>query len=413
MIIYLMMTPLIVAGQTSGEISLSPKEQVDSLNRAYFNYMYSDQDSAKLISDKALYLADSINYAAGKIRAFRNNGISASIRGEYIHSLEHFFEGVKTAKSALAEDLPSEEDRKVEFLLFDNYGGIGNTYNYMGEFKLALKYYRKARKIAEKRENNKKVLLVDFNMAIIHKELGNLDLAEEIFLNSIDKTQFDATKNGNFNAYLNLGAIYMKRENYEEAMRYCSLALDGYRSINDQVGITHVMFNMAEIYFRTNKFEEAKEIAFEALEINQQTGENKTTVDLYNVIGSAYRDLGNYELAEEYLRKCLNLSIEKDFSKQGQSACEELTTLYEATGNTTELIGIKEIHLQIQNKLLQQKDEFSVEELRIAKSLDEKIESFEIEASIFQRSQMIMLVILVLLGIELLITGYIYNKKRV
>ena len=79
-------------------------------------------------------------------------------------------------------------------------------------------------------------------------------------------------------------------------------------------------FNLAELFERQSKYQEAKDFYEEALNIMKETGDNQGEETCYGCLGSLFETQGDYAKAEEYLQK--GLAIAEEISdRDGEAAC--------------------------------------------------------------------------------------------
>ena len=102
---------------------------------------------------------------------------------------------------------------------------------------------------------------------------------------------------------------------------------------NEEEGI--ILLKLANIYYQTGKYEEAKQFYKKTLSIMIETGNNRGVGICYENLGTVFQSLGQYTKAEEFLQK--ELVIRKEIGdKEGEaSAYGNLGTVFKSVGQYT------------------------------------------------------------------------------
>ena len=140
------------------------------------------------------------------------------------------------------------------------------------------------------------LISTDINLALVYAE-KELDLAKKI--NSIkDVAQAES----------DIGSIYNRKADYDNALKHYYLALDLRQKLNQPVKVAGVYTNIATVMMRQNKMKEALSINFKTLKIFESVGdENKQALVLGN-IGNLYFNLKQNKHALIYFVKGLALA---------------------------------------------------------------------------------------------------------
>ncbi len=168
----------------------------------------------------------------------------------------------------------------------------------------------------------------------------------------------------------NLGVIYYKQKNYQEAIKKFREAYQIGFEIEDPYVIIRSFNNLALNFLATNELDSAYNYAYRALEINDKYNSVYYNSFIYRVIGDiqaakgsiddalatydfalltdthhrlesfeasilnrkgkAYRLLGQFEMAAEYLEKSKEISIIKNYQEELANSYKNLALTYEA-----------------------------------------------------------------------------------
>ena len=95
---------------------------------------------------------------------------------------------------------------------------------------------------------------------------------------------------------------------------------------NEEEGI--ILLKLANIYYQTSKYEEAKQFYKKALSIMIETGNNLGVGICYENLGTVFQSVGQYTKAEEYLQKALVITKEIGDKEEEASAYGNLGSVF-------------------------------------------------------------------------------------
>ena len=210
-------------------------------------------DSSMIYSGEAIELAAAINFKKGLAYAHKNMGLGHYVKGEFSDVLVHW-------KKSLAIFEEIEDETGISNLL----NNLGAVYQTKGDDPKALDYFIRSVKIAEKIEDSSRI--------------GT--------------------------AYLNIGAVYSNESTtYDEAFESFNKSKDIFSAMGYDEGVGAVALNIAELYINNENPQAALPHLNDALEAYTRSGSSLSHT--YNYMGKAYKDLKQYDLAEEYHRKAI------------------------------------------------------------------------------------------------------------
>ncbi|MCP4154481.1 MAG: response regulator [bacterium] len=180
----------------------------------------------------------------------------------------------------LMKKYPPQPEQYVDLL---NY--IGKATIRQGNYKNALKYAKKARKLAEK----------------INYETG---IAEAIF---------------------NIAWLCEKESKMSQALEHYAIVENIYTQLGLRKKKAHVKANIANLYSFIGEHSRALDYLFNAKKILEESGDKTTASKLLNSIGAVYMDLKDYDKALDYL-----LKAKKAFNKDNNEFA--LAPIYDNAG---------------------------------------------------------------------------------
>jgi signal transduction histidine kinase len=257
-------------------------------NKMMLGIRRHDFDMVAVNAEKVLRFSRLENDIESEIKALNAKGISDALQGHYKEAFSNFwvaneksiFVGYKllTARTLmnigniLSSLYNYEEAIKQHLRVINDYAGqidfytftalchnIGGTYVQLNEEDKAITFYEKGLKIAEKEG--------------IHK-------LEAILLYEISK-------------------IYADRD-IEKALFYVNKTTELLETYHITSGIEIHSVNLAEIYFKQEKYEAALEKALESLSLCKKVKNNKTLTRVYLLLSKIYKSSENYKESLRY-----------------------------------------------------------------------------------------------------------------
>lgn len=186
------------------------------------------------------------------------------------------------------------------------YNNIGLLYKSTGDFENALICYDKAIEI-KKKANDKSVYLNYMNMGELNGILGNYSVALDYYRQADSILISEPQSEKLADLYLNLGGILSTMQGYEDANQYFFRAVSIYDSIygiNNEKS-ARVFQNLANTYNALGDHINEQEYTEKATEILQSVfgPGNIELAPIYNNLGMVYQSHGEYEPGLLYLNK--------------------------------------------------------------------------------------------------------------
>ncbi len=129
-------------------------------------------------------------------------------------------------------------------------------------------------------------------------------------INVINKYLEKEKNKDNINkAYLALGDIYFKKNQYQKAITYHQKALSYYQDKEQSGKVADVNYSLSISYYLLGAYNKALDYAFTAIDLYEKNNKQKKLYRTYNTIGLIYKQLKNYEFSKKYYYKALNYSI--------------------------------------------------------------------------------------------------------
>jgi putative nucleotidyltransferase with HDIG domain len=255
---------------------------------------------------------------------------------------------------------------------------IGLVHYYRGDFEKAGDLFRQSKEIAADALLTDQLAAAQNCLAIVHQALGELDIAEAIYL----EAQQLAERAGNRHLAVmidqNLGTISSIRGDTAAALDRYQSALARYRALEDDIGAARalnniamahvdlkqfalaeesfnaalmaaesrrdaetlgtVQLNRADLYLKQDRFDDARACLDQAFEIFGRLGSTSGIGETYKAYGVLYRQSGKLHLAEAHLSLVAELAQQADHPLLEAEAERESALVHLEQGRKTDAL---------------------------------------------------------------------------
>jgi serine phosphatase RsbU (regulator of sigma subunit) len=274
----------------------------------------------------------------------------------------------------------------------------GIYYRNSGDYNNGFKYQFDAIKIAEKIKDKKLIASGYTNLGILFKNQGNYKKAIEYHLQSKQKYTELGDKMGVANCYQNMSNTYRRDKQPDKAIESSREAFKLFDEQNDQYGRMSAYASMGSVYMEDKKeygialnyFLKARKISEDENDINGKTVS-------YQNLGNCYFFLKNYKLAEEFSKKSVELGISLGNKEQEAANYQNLSAIYEATGNTKQALLYHKLFHELSDSVaksrykqstLELEEKFQSEKSKKEIELLSNLNELQIKENDIQKSQL-------------------------
>jgi len=240
------------------------EEKVNILNKlGYLNYSI-DVKNTFIYAQQALELSEKINYLRGKAYAYNVLSIANSIGGDKDLSYQHLEKSIYWAEKIKAYDL-----------LIKAYNIKASNFDKEGRLDEALIVFQKGLDLANKTNDEWGIAVIPLNLGDLHSENGDYSLARTYFRQSIKEGEHQ--KNVEIMSWgcSGVAKTFLKEDSLAQAIFYFDKSLIFAKQIQNERSIAYTLFNLAEIYLKTNKYELAEKVALESIALFEKIGDKK------------------------------------------------------------------------------------------------------------------------------------------
>lgn len=217
--------------------------------------------------------------------------------------------------------------------LITNYTDLGLVYFDLGDYVKALELISKGDKYADQLGNDGLKSMTLNSLGITQEYLGNLDLAESNYLQSLKIRLKTNDSQGLGYCYNNLGSVAYKKGQFEKALTYHQIALDIRKAAGESYVLTTSLNNLGLVYGKLGKRNEAEIHFKQSLQLSEKSGDNYLLSETYRLLGALYLSGNNIEQSELAVRRSLQIATSIGASDLKKEAYFLLADIYQKRGN--------------------------------------------------------------------------------
>lgn len=195
---------------------------------------------------------------------------------------------------------------------------LGLTHGMTDSYANSLEYLNKCLAVANQNKDYSMVCDVYNSMGIVYKRIGDYPSSQESYLKSLKVIDSFNLQINAASVYINLGVLHDLMDEREEAIASYQKALEIYDGPDPEAMKNDVEVNLAIMSYTDGDYQTALDKFLKIVPYWSQEGNNIKLYDLYSNIGHCYLQLEQWDNAEEYLFKALDLANQLSL-KQGQA----------------------------------------------------------------------------------------------
>lgn len=207
-------------------------------------------------------------------------------------------------------------DQALELAIkIDNQKSIGIIYSKIGKLQYIIEEPDEAIKSLIKANEVQRFAKDDVNLAETYKTLGNVYTSKKQYQQALDyyksaKTLFEQEGLDNFVAevLLNEGITYINLKKYNEAKTHLLKSISVAKRFDLDKILSSAKINLGTALINLGETEDALAQANEGLKMANTNHFNNVLNDGYLILSDLNQEIGNYKLANQYLKKHIKLN---------------------------------------------------------------------------------------------------------
>lgn len=284
------------------------------------HYNVTQLDSAKAFADKALLLANQLQYLEGQWMSLNVLGNYYERKTDYENAMLHYNQAL--------EIVETHNSTKGFAVILNN---IATIHIRKGEYQTAIDLMFEALKAEEKLNNQNGVAQAYNNIGVCYYYMQNFEKTTFYLTKALEIQESLGNFDGLINGHNNVGAILDYQKKYDEAIVSYQKGLDISRKIKDRKNEAVQLVNIGLAHVKKEDFSTAKTFLTESLEIRKDIQDFNGIATSYISFGETNLALGKPKIAENYLLKSLKISEEHDLKLLKKEAYKSLAGVFEAT----------------------------------------------------------------------------------
>ncbi len=428
-----------------------PLEYIDSISQLenpdtnliieLIEYCKSNKDTLPkktlYFSDKIYETSKNISYKKGIYKALKIKGYIYSNTGDYDNAKATYFSILKyldvkkderkivdilnnianiyknTGKYAKAIKyhqyaLNKSKQINYGYGIVASYNGIGVIYKNRGNYNKAIENYTEALKYKEFLKDSLMISKIIYNLGNIYLIQEKPYMAQEYFQKSLRIKKKLQDMQGASNALIAIGGVNYFMDRYEEALVYFKKALEIKEQINNTKGVAICYHNIANIFSKKRDYNKALAYYKKSLEIKKHINDRKGIAFTLNNIGTIYKVKKQYDKSIRYFEESLSISKKIGAKRIMIGNYEELTKIYEKTGNKYKAYNNLKQFSQLKDSLYNLKTNEQINELQARYETDKKNKELKLlkkdnNIQVLKSRQNKIITIILILGVVLIL----------
>ncbi len=209
------------------------------------------------------------------------------------------------------------ENELGDKLYLEIYSQLVKVYLRRHEYTKVLEYGNLTLELSKKLEDKEKEYIGLNAIGVYNASQNDFKTAMFNFMNGYDISSKINFKYGVAHSLINIGTIYAKLFNYNEALERYNIVLDNYENVIDDSTVLTIMNNAGNIYFVVGDLEKAMDYFERALSMAREMNYTKMLVHTLSQISGTLLAQGKYREALKYAFESEEI-IEKTSNLEGK-----------------------------------------------------------------------------------------------
>lgn len=395
--------------------------KINALNDISFILVASDPQKAKDYANKALLIAQKIEWETGIANSYHNIGYVNYAQGNFPVALDYWL-----------KVLVQREKINNKEAISSAIGNVGTIYFHQANYPKALEYYIKGLKLAEEIRDTAKIIANLTNVGMIYKRQNDFEKALEYQFKALKMVEKSNRQNEIGIVYGSIAGSYWRQGNITKALEYYFKAIEIDEKMGNKRNVGGWLANIGGVYALkadsadANKDKEmqnlnnqkALEYNLKALKIAEELDEKSKQAIILGNIGSLYTQLIQYNEAEDYLQKSLKLATSINIPDQIKDVHESFYILYSHTNQYAKALEHYKKYIETKDSIFNENNSKIISELQIKYETEKKeaenaelIHKNELQALTIINNRYL-LVGLIGLFIILIIIGFLITRQN-
>ncbi len=303
-------------------------------------YLYVNPDSAILLAEKQLQLAQKTNQKKYEAIALKIIGGAFLNKDNSQKALDYLLKALK-----LNEDIGDKHG------IGSCSNNLGAVYQYQSNYAKALEYYLKSLRISEELNDKKAIEACYSNIGLIYSSQHDYKNALDFHFKALQLCRFIGFKQGMATCYGNIGIVYGYKLDHVKALEYMFKSLKISEEIDDKNGIGSCYTNIGTLYMDESDYTKALEYDLKSLKIRKENDDRQGLGLCYNIMAELYNKLENCKVAILYCDSGLQIAKEISDIDLEREIYQNMATSYNKIGKYKEAYDYHVKYMEITDSI--------------------------------------------------------------
>ena len=380
-------------------LQLTTRLRVQALCDLCYTFLSINPDSSIVFGDRAVALADKIDFKKG----------SASSRSDL--GLAYFYKGDLSKAISLWEAACAIREK------LDDKSGVaalnvkmGAAYFKLGNYEKSLASQMKALKMFEALHFDNGTAQAMNNVAAVFEMQKQYDKAREYYLRAVAMNIKNKDTIQAASVLINIGNIHYRQNNFDSAAWYWRNAL---RKLPEGVSPHYESIaynNLAETYTLDKDYDSAFVMINKAIALRKRTRDYQGLTSSLNNLGRIYFLKKNYSLAEKTFNAALDSASAKELKLEESKILLNLYQLHEKTGDLRKALSEYVRYATLEDSLSNERSRKNLDELLVTYETDKKEQQIAVQNAelssqkiLIERTYMIIGGLIIIVGLLVVI----------
>jgi tetratricopeptide (TPR) repeat protein len=279
-----------------------------------------------------------------------------------LYILSYYYQNYKPDSALTLAQSAYELSKKSSFLRgkIGSLGQIALAFNKLGNFSKALKYYIEQLKLIETTQDPYDIGTAYLSIALIYnsqKDVVNaLNYAYKadsiLWIHHVDSdSKLDLLDTLSVITYLDIGEIYSDKGQLDSALQYTLTCYQKSLNLKYPLITGTALNNLGNIYLKKADFDNALNYFRSSIPLLDSTQDYNTLAECYYGMAQSFEKKSIHDSALYYAKRSFTLASENKFLKHSVNASNFLSTLYKEKNNIDSAFAFLETYVILKDSL--------------------------------------------------------------
>ncbi|MBL7835376.1 MAG: sensor histidine kinase [Cyclobacteriaceae bacterium] len=378
----------------AGSDAAADTTRVKALDDLCYAYLSINPDSAIIMGEEAVALADKIQFKKGAGQSRSDLGLAYYYKGELQKAITLW-----ESASAIREELNDKSGVASTSMK------IGAAWFKLGNYEKSLASQMKALSLYEQLKTDFGVALALNNVAAVFEMQKQYNKAREYYFKAVgihtrNKDSIQAAQ-----VLINIGNIHYRENHFDSAARYWKQALRKMPAGKVPQYESIAYNNLAEHFTVTGKYDSALLLIDRAIALRKATGDYQGLTSSMSNLGRIYALQKKYSLAEKTYAAALDSAEAKNLKIEESKIRLNLYQLYEKTGDFKKALTNYVQYATIEDSLSNERSRKNLDELLVTYETDKKEQEIVGQRAVLASQQALLERTYLIIGALVIIVG--------